>query len=80
MNASRWKDLGAMLLIGDGMMGMIQPRRYTSEWNMGPRGWRNLMEFLNERPSLTRALGAMEVACGLALAASKSKKRRCWLS
>lgn len=71
MNTSRWKDFAAMLLIGDGMMGLIRPCRYTQDWEIGPKGWQSLMEFLNERPNLTRVLGAMEVAGGVALAMSR---------
>ncbi|HVW76001.1 MAG TPA: hypothetical protein VHB45_00200 [Alloacidobacterium sp.] len=70
MNLSRWKDFGAMLLIGDGMMGMVQPSRYAGEWQMGPSSWQGLMEFLKERPNLTRLIGAVEVAGGLMLAMS----------
>ncbi|HTZ89901.1 MAG TPA: hypothetical protein VMA71_06155 [Alloacidobacterium sp.] len=71
--SSRWKDFGAMLLIGDGMMALIRPRRYTSEWEIGPSEWRSLMRFLNERPNLTRALGAIELAGGLVLALSRDE-------
>jgi hypothetical protein len=65
-----------MLLIGDGMMGLMRPCRYTQDWEMGPASWQRLMRFLNERPNLTRVLGAMEVAGGLALAMSETDKRQ----
>jgi hypothetical protein len=72
VNLSRWKDFGAMLMIGDGMMGLVQPCRYTNEWKMGPKSWQSLMKFLNEHPNLTRVLGAVEVAGGLILAMSET--------
>ena len=64
-----------MLLIGDGMMGLMQPCRYTNEWKMGPSSWQDLMRFLNEHPNLTRILGAIEMAGGLILAMSESDDR-----
>ncbi len=70
MNTSRLKDFGAMLLIGDGMMGLMRPRRYTNEWKVGPPAGRSLMQFLNEQPNLTRVLGAMEGVSGVMLAMS----------
>ncbi len=76
MNTSRWRDFAAMLLIGDGMMGLVRPCRYTHDWEIGPKGWRSLMEFLNERPNLTRVLGIMEVAGGMALAMSQTDNFR----
>lgn len=62
MNCLRWKDMAAMLLIGDGVMAMICPRRDTSVWKMGPPEWNRLMKYLHERPGLTRLVGAVQVA------------------
>jgi hypothetical protein len=58
------------------MMGLMRPCRYTQDWEMGPASWQSLMKFLNERPNLTRVLGAMEVAGGLALAMSRNDNQQ----
>uniref|UniRef100_A0A372IUY8 Uncharacterized protein n=2 Tax=Paracidobacterium acidisoli TaxID=2303751 RepID=A0A372IUY8_9BACT len=62
----RWKDMAAMLLIGDGVMAMLCPHRDTSVWKMGPPEWNSLMKYLDDRPALTRLVGAVQVAATVA--------------
>lgn len=64
------KYLLAMMLIGDGVMAMLRPYRDAMTWNMGPKPWKELMRYLSEHPETLRAIGATEVALGLALVAS----------
>ena len=58
----------AMMLIGDGMLCLINPRRHIMLWNRGPQFWQNAMQPFAENPNLTRAAGALEIAVGLWLA------------
>ncbi|MBS1820494.1 MAG: hypothetical protein JST61_00720 [Acidobacteria bacterium] len=62
---SRWKHFTAMAIIGDGIMGMIDPRRDARAWHYGPEPWRNLMQSLEDRPNLTRAISAAQVVGGI---------------
>lgn len=62
---SRWKHFTAMAIIGDGVMGMIHPRRDSRAWQYGPKPWQNLMHSLEDRPNLTRAIGAAQVIGGI---------------
>lgn len=72
MNWTRVKYLVAMMLIGDGTLALIRPQRDALTWNAGPESWRALMSYLADHPQLTRAIGAGEIAAGLALFACGS--------
>lgn len=71
MKWTQLKYLTAMLLIGDGVMAMLRPYRDAMTWDMGPKAWKALMEYLSEHPDTLRAIGAAEVALGFALVASE---------
>ena len=62
---SRWKHFTAMAIIGDGIMGMVHPRRDSRAWQYGPKPWQNLMQSLEEHPNLTRVIGAAQVIGGV---------------
>lgn len=55
----------AMVLIGDGVMALVNPRKDAKAWNKGPWLWRTLMGELSDRPVLTRAIGAAQVIGGI---------------
>ena len=59
------KELAAMVLIGDGVVGFLSPRRHSLLWRFGPRPYRELMEAFAERPRLTRLLCVAEVGLGV---------------
>lgn len=61
-------ELGALLLIGEGIMGLIQPRRYSLLWHFGPRFLKAATEELAEHPIAARAIYALETAAGIAIA------------
>ena len=64
----------AMVLIGDGVMALVHPVRDAQAWKKGPKPWRNLMHFLSEHPSLTRAIGVAQVATGIWWAIQQDKE------
>lgn len=57
-----------LLMIGEGVVGMIHPRRYSLFWKRGPQWLRDTTEFLAEHAETTRVLCAAEIAAGLWLA------------
>jgi hypothetical protein len=62
----RWKHFAAMALIGDGVMALVCPRHDAAVWATGgPRPWRRWMHKLQDRPVLTRAIGAAQIAAGV---------------
>jgi len=64
-DTKRVKHFAAMVLIGDGVMAMVQPRRDARAWKKGPKVWRGSMQWLAKRPGLTRAIGAAQVVGGV---------------
>jgi hypothetical protein len=61
-------ELGAMMMIGDGMLAAAWPKEHVRLWQSGPRLWRKILEPFASRPGMTRALGVAEMAVGAALA------------
>lgn len=69
LTAGRAREALAMLLIGDGVLGLIDTHRHLRLWQQGPQAWRDVMEAFLRRPGVTRVISALEIAFGLLLAA-----------
>ena len=69
----RVQHFAAMVLIGDGVMALVHPSKDAHAWSRGPRAWRRLMQGLAKRPALTMAIGAAQVAIGIAWALRQSR-------
>jgi len=63
--SKRWKHFTAMALIGDGVMAVVCPRSDALAWERGPKSWRRLMRKLQGHPTLTRAIGAVQIIGGI---------------
>jgi hypothetical protein len=63
-------EILAMMMIGDGMLAAIGPRRHVLLWRGRTRGsrWNRMLAYFVEHRRGTRAIGAIEIALGLALA------------
>ena len=72
---ARWKHFAAMVLIGDGIMAIIHPKKDALAWKTGPQPWQNLMHELHQRPALTRVIGAAQIAGGIWWALSQEKQQ-----
>ena len=72
---ARWLELLAVTMIGDGVLGVVQPHRHVALWRRGPAAWRAMFDIFAERPALTRCFGAAETAFGLWLAAQQHDRR-----
>lgn len=68
MCAAYLKELLAIMLIGEGVVGTLYPERYTRMWATGPGPWRDFIGWWAEQPDLVRLLCAAEVGTGLWLA------------
>ena len=71
--SKRWKHFTAMALIGDGIMALIRPQDDALAWKHGPKPWKVLMGSLQERPALTRTIGALQIAGGIYWALQQEK-------
>ena len=61
----RMTEIAALLLIGDGVVGLLQPERHTRLWRNGPAPYRAAMQPFVRNPGLTRFAAAGELALGL---------------
>ena len=68
----RLVELGALFLIGDGVMGLLKPRRHSLLWHFGPELARAVTEELADHPKVARSVYLAEVALGIALAARQT--------
>lgn len=66
----RIMEIVAIVVIGDGVVGALFPARHAARWVHGPGPWRRAMRPFVEHPGLTRALGVVEVAGGVAWVAT----------
>ena len=62
---TRAKEVVAILLIGDGVVGALIPRRHVQRWETGPRAWQRLMRAFAVRPQMTRLLAVAEAVAGI---------------
>ena len=68
MLTKRLLELAGLILIGDGLMGLLRPRRHSLLWHVGPQLAKAVTEELAEHPKTSRAIYAAELAAGIALA------------
>lgn len=68
-------QLGALFLIGDGVMGLIKPRWHSLLWHFGPELARAVTEELAEHPKVARSIYLAEAALGVVLAASQTPEQ-----
>src|SRR5438128_469046 len=59
---SRLLELAGLILIGDGLMGLLHPRRHSLLWHVGPQLAKAVTEELAEHPNTARSIYAAELA------------------
>jgi hypothetical protein len=75
MVAKRMKELVGIMLIGDGVLGFVEPRRHMRLWRSGPPAWQMMMDPFVRSPGLTRCISAAEAILGLWLASQQDPLR-----
>ena len=61
-------ELGALFLIGDGIMGLLKPRWHSRLWHFGPQLARAVTDELAAHPNIARGVYAAEAAIGIVIA------------
>ena len=64
-------ELAGLILIGDGLMGLLHPRRHSLLWHFGPQLAKAVTEELAEHPKTSRAIYAAELALGITVATTQ---------
>lgn len=65
---SRLKESVAIVLIGDGVVALADPKRHARLWHSGPEVWQNLIKPFIDRPYLTQILAILQIGFGMWLA------------
>ena len=65
MVSRRVQELMAILLIGDGVVALLQPQRHVRLWTFGPASYRGFMQAFVQRPGMTQLLSAIELGLGI---------------
>ena len=66
---ARAGEMAAIFMIGDGLLGLVQPRRHVALWDQNALGTERLVAPVRDRPERRRLYGLIQVGFGLALAA-----------
>jgi hypothetical protein len=72
----RWIELGALFLIGDGIMGLLKPRWHSRLWRFGPELVIAVTEELAAHPCFARAVYAAEAAVGIVIASRSTPENQ----
>jgi hypothetical protein len=64
-------ELAGLILIGDGLMGLLHPRRHSLLWHFGPQLAKAVTEELAEHRATARAVYAAELAVGVIVASTQ---------
>lgn len=72
----RTAEMAATFMIGDGMLGLLQPRRHVELWQEQAGGAEWLVRPFVGHPGRRRAYALLQIAAGLALAAAQRAQRR----
>ena len=71
--ASRAAEMAAIFMVGDGLIGLLQPRRHVDLWTDDALGTEKLVAPFVDRPGRRRLYAVLQIAAGLALAARQKR-------
>jgi hypothetical protein len=66
---ARAAEMAAIFMVGDGLLGLLQPRRHVDLWKEDALGTQALVQPFVDRPGRRRLYAVVQIAAGLALAA-----------
>ncbi len=65
MTGRRFKEIAAIMMIGEGIIGALIPRRHMRLWEFGPKRYRKFIKASAKRPNLVRIASAAGAGLGL---------------
>ena len=72
--SKRLKELFALWMIGEGVIGSLRPKRYLQLWRFGPKAYRKFIDALTDHPNAMRVLCATEAGVGVWWALRQTSK------
>ncbi len=73
MLTRRAAEMAATFMIGDGLLGLLQPTRHVDLWRDKAGGAELVVRPFVDRPGRRRAYALLQIAAGLALAARQRR-------
>jgi hypothetical protein len=67
--SQRAAEMAATFMIGDGLLGLLQPRRHVALWERDAAGAELVVAPFRGRPGRRRLYALLQIGAGLALAA-----------
>ncbi len=71
--SSRAAEMAAIFMVGDGLIGLLQPSRHVDLWKDDALGTEKLVKPFIDRPGRRRLYAVVQIAVGLALAARQTR-------
>ncbi len=71
--ASRAAEMAAIFMVGDGLIGLLQPCRHVDLWKEDALGTEKLVAPFVDRPGRRRLYAVVQIAAGLGLAARQRR-------
>jgi hypothetical protein len=72
--ADRAVEMAAVFMIGDGLLGLLQPERHVALWQDRALGAEATVAPFRARPGRRRLYGAVQIAAGITLAARQRRR------
>ena len=70
---ARAAEMAAIFMVGDGLIGLLQPHRHVDLWKDDALGTEKLVKPFVDRPGRRRLYAVVQIAAGLALAARQRR-------
>lgn len=70
----RAAEMAAVFMIGDGLLGVLQPDRHVALWQNRALGAEVTVAPFRDRPGRRRLYGVLQIAAGIALAARQRRR------
>lgn len=70
----RSAEMAAVFMIGDGLLGLLQPRRHVELWRSDVRAVDVLVRPFAEHAARRRAYGLLQIGAGLVLASALRRR------
>ncbi len=68
LSLARTAEMAAIFMVGDGLVGLVQPRRHVDLWKEDALGAEQAVRPFVERPGRRRLYAVAQIAAGLWLA------------
>lgn len=74
LGVRRSAEMAAVFMIGDGLLGLLQPKRHVELWRSDVNGVDALVRPFSGHPARRRVYGVLQIAAGVALASKLSRR------